>query len=95
MKLSSLRLANEYMKRITGELQSNECTREENLLLQGVRFAYRIHQVNNISLRIQILFSVPQCLKANTKETFQFAGGFDGETIRAFQDLKRVGLSTM
>ncbi|XP_030506539.2 INCREASED PETAL GROWTH ANISOTROPY 1-like protein 1 [Cannabis sativa] len=65
MKLSSLRLAKEYMKRITKELQCNECTREENLLLQGVRFAYRIHQ---------------------------FAGGFDGETIYAFQELKRVGL---
>ncbi|XP_062086171.1 INCREASED PETAL GROWTH ANISOTROPY 1-like protein 1 [Humulus lupulus] len=66
MKLSSLRLAREYMKRITKELQSNECTREENLLLQGVRFAHRIHQ---------------------------FAGGFDGETIQAFQELKRVGLA--
>ncbi|XP_024025486.1 protein CHUP1, chloroplastic [Morus notabilis] len=46
MKLSSLKLAKEYMKRITKELRSNnDCTREENNpLLQGVRFAYRIHQ---------------------------------------------------
>ncbi|PON57564.1 CHUP1-like protein [Parasponia andersonii] len=65
MKLSSLKLAKEYMKRITRELQSNESTREENLLLQGVRFAYRIHQ---------------------------FAGGFDGQTIHAFHELKRAAL---
>ncbi|PON85441.1 CHUP1-like protein [Trema orientale] len=48
MKLSSLKLAKEYMRRITRELQSNESTREENLLLQGVRFAYRIHQVDSM-----------------------------------------------
>ncbi|KAL5748121.1 hypothetical protein ACOSQ2_025418 [Xanthoceras sorbifolium] len=64
MKLSSLRLAKEYIRRITKELQSNECSREENRLLQGVRFAYRVHQ---------------------------FAGGFDAETIQAFEELKRVG----
>ncbi|GLU02555.1 hypothetical protein SLE2022_198010 [Rubroshorea leprosula] len=63
LKFSSLRLAKEYMKRITKELNSNECSQEENLLLQGVRFAYRIHQ---------------------------FAGGFDAEAIRAFEELKRV-----
>lgn len=45
MKLSSLRLAKEYMKRITKELQSDECSCEENLMLQGVRYAYRVHQV--------------------------------------------------
>ncbi|TXG74424.1 hypothetical protein EZV62_003003 [Acer yangbiense] len=64
MKLSSLRLAKEYMRRITKELQSSECSREENLLLQGVRFAYRVHQ---------------------------FAGGFDGESIQAFEELKKIG----
>ncbi|KAL5580696.1 hypothetical protein UlMin_013138 [Ulmus minor] len=63
MKLSSLKLAKEYMRRITKELQSNECALEENLLLQGVRFAYRVHQ---------------------------FAGGFDAETVRAFEELKKV-----
>ncbi|KAK2643513.1 hypothetical protein Ddye_025276 [Dipteronia dyeriana] len=64
MKLSSLRLAKEYMRRVTKELQSNESSREENLLLQGVRFAYRVHQ---------------------------FAGGFDGESIQAFEELKKIG----
>ncbi|EOY34533.1 F10K1.18 protein, putative isoform 3, partial [Theobroma cacao] len=60
LKFSSLRLAREYMKRTTKELQSNESSQVNSLLLQGVRFAYRVHQ---------------------------FAGGFDAETIRAFEDL--------
>lgn len=33
------------MKRITKELESNGGGKEGNLLLQGVRFAYTIHQV--------------------------------------------------
>ncbi|KAK7849840.1 protein chup1, partial [Quercus suber] len=41
MKLSSLKLAKEYMKRIAKELQSDECSNDDNLMLQGVRFAYR------------------------------------------------------
>ncbi|XP_031271881.1 protein CHUP1, chloroplastic isoform X2 [Pistacia vera] len=46
MKLSSLRLAKEYMKRISKELKSiNEYSQEQSLMLQGVRFAYKIHQV--------------------------------------------------
>ncbi|CAB4282244.1 unnamed protein product [Prunus armeniaca] len=44
MKLSSLRLAKEYMKRIIKEVHSSDCSREDNLLLQGVRFAFRVHQ---------------------------------------------------
>ncbi|XP_009353964.2 protein CHUP1, chloroplastic isoform X2 [Pyrus x bretschneideri] len=45
MKLSSQRLAKEYMKRIIRDVESSECPREESLLLQGVRFAFRVHQV--------------------------------------------------
>uniref|UniRef100_A0A0R0F541 Protein CHUP1, chloroplastic n=1 Tax=Glycine max TaxID=3847 RepID=A0A0R0F541_SOYBN len=63
MKLSSLRLAREFMKRVTKELESNEASQEDNLLVQGVRFAFRVHQV----------------------------GGFDSETIQAFQELKKIG----
>ncbi|GMI96953.1 IPGA1-LIKE1 [Hibiscus trionum] len=63
MKFSSLTLAREYMKRTSKEMQSNECSHESNVLLQGVRFAYRVHQ---------------------------FAGGFDAETIRAFEELKKI-----
>lgn len=33
------------MKRIAKELQSDECSNDDNLMLQGVRFAYRVHQV--------------------------------------------------
>lgn len=42
MKLSSLTLAKAFMRRVTKELQYKEY--EEDLLLQGVRFAFRIHQ---------------------------------------------------
>uniref|UniRef100_A0A9I9DLQ1 Protein CHUP1, chloroplastic n=1 Tax=Cucumis melo TaxID=3656 RepID=A0A9I9DLQ1_CUCME len=44
IKLSTLRLAKEYMIRITRELRSTETSQAENLFLQGVRFAYRVHQ---------------------------------------------------
>ncbi|GAB4859266.1 hypothetical protein Ancab_010728 [Ancistrocladus abbreviatus] len=44
MKLSSLRLAKEYMKRITKELQCSKFSNADDLILQGVRFAYRVHQ---------------------------------------------------
>lgn len=47
LKYSSLRLAQAFMKRITNELQSNGGGKEGNLMLQGVRFAYTIHQVHN------------------------------------------------
>ncbi|XP_008457349.2 protein CHUP1, chloroplastic isoform X1 [Cucumis melo] len=44
IKSSTLRLAKEYMIRITRELRSTETSQAENLFLQGVRFAYRVHQ---------------------------------------------------
>ncbi|KFK43025.1 hypothetical protein AALP_AA1G069100 [Arabis alpina] len=44
LKYSSLRLAQAYMKRITNELESNGGAKDGNLMLQGVRFAYTIHQ---------------------------------------------------
>ncbi|KAK7300917.1 hypothetical protein RJT34_11769 [Clitoria ternatea] len=44
MKLSSLRLAKEFMKRITKEIASNEPCQEDSLLVQGVKFAFRVHQ---------------------------------------------------
>ncbi|XP_010487134.1 PREDICTED: protein CHUP1, chloroplastic-like [Camelina sativa] len=67
IKYSSLRLAQEYMKRTTKELESNGSAKEGNLMLQGVRFAYTIHQ---------------------------FAGGFDGETLRVFNELKKFTTTT-
>ncbi|KAK9168085.1 hypothetical protein Syun_000225 [Stephania yunnanensis] len=64
LKLSSLRLAKEYMRRVATELQSH-CSKKEELMLQGVRFAFRVHQ---------------------------FAGGFDAEALRGFEELKAATL---
>ncbi|XP_042389733.1 protein CHUP1, chloroplastic-like [Zingiber officinale] len=62
IKLASVKLAMKYMKRVSTELQVIAGSlEEEELMLQGVRFAFRVHQ---------------------------FAGGFDAETMRAFQELK-------
>lgn len=44
LKFGSVSLAKKYMKRISRELQSSDAFQEEDLLLQGVRFAYRVHQ---------------------------------------------------
>lgn len=66
IKLASVQLARKYMKRVTSELDAasnapdNEPFREF-LLLQGVRFAFRVHQ---------------------------FAGGFDAESMNAFENLR-------
>ncbi|KAG8366558.1 hypothetical protein BUALT_Bualt17G0092300 [Buddleja alternifolia] len=65
IKLSSVQLARKYMKRVASELDAmNESEKEPNkefLLLQGVRFAFRVHQ---------------------------FAGGFDAESMKAFEELR-------
>jgi len=66
IKLASVQLARKYMKRVTSELDAalNDLDKEpikEFLLLQGVRFAFRVHQ---------------------------FAGGFDAESMNAFEDLR-------
>ncbi|KAJ8616455.1 hypothetical protein MRB53_035827 [Persea americana] len=61
IKLASVKLAMKYMKRITAELEAVGAPEEEELMLQCVRFAFRVHQ---------------------------FAGGFDVETMRAFQELR-------
>ncbi|KAL7091078.1 hypothetical protein ACP275_12G082900 [Erythranthe tilingii] len=65
IKLSSVQLARKYMKRVATELDAmDEPEKEPNkefLLLQGVRFAFRVHQ---------------------------FAGGFDAESMKAFEELR-------
>ncbi|KAL8140304.1 hypothetical protein V2J09_006325 [Rumex salicifolius] len=64
IKLASVKLAMKYIKRVSAELETvgggGGCE-EEELIVQGVRFAFRVHQ---------------------------FAGGFDAETMRAFQELR-------
>ncbi|KAK9085501.1 hypothetical protein Sjap_025912 [Stephania japonica] len=62
IKLASVKLAMKYMRRVSAELEAvGHGPEEEELMLQGVRFAFRVHQ---------------------------FAGGFDIETMRAFQELR-------
>ncbi|XP_028752730.1 protein CHUP1, chloroplastic-like [Neltuma alba] len=67
IKLVSVKLAKKYMKRVAMELQAKASTEKDPamdyMLLQGVRFAFRIHQ---------------------------FAGGFDAETMHAFEELRNL-----
>lgn len=65
IKLSSVQLARKYMKRVSSELDAMDGPEKEPnrefLILQGVRFAFRVHQ---------------------------FAGGFDAESMKAFEELR-------
>ncbi|XP_021749322.1 protein CHUP1, chloroplastic-like [Chenopodium quinoa] len=62
IKLASVKLAMNYMKRVSAELEVvGSGPEEEELIVQAVRFAFRVHQ---------------------------FAGGFDTETMRAFEELR-------
>ncbi|XP_044508715.1 protein CHUP1, chloroplastic-like [Mangifera indica] len=67
IKFGSVKLAKKYMKRVAMELQSKTGMEKDPamdyMLLQGVRFAFRIHQ---------------------------FAGGFDAETMHAFEELRNI-----
>ncbi|XP_068656663.1 protein CHUP1, chloroplastic-like [Aristolochia californica] len=67
IKFASVKLAKKYIKRVALELQSMGASDNdpalEYMLLQGVRFAFRIHQ---------------------------FAGGFDAETMHAFEELRNL-----
>ncbi|KAF4391031.1 protein CHUP1, chloroplastic [Cannabis sativa] len=67
IKFGSVKLAKMYMKRVAMELQSKAALDKDPamdyMLLQGVRFAFRIHQ---------------------------FAGGFDAETMHAFEELRNL-----
>lgn len=47
IKLASVKLAMKYMKRVSAELEMVAGgPEEEELILQGVKFAFRVHQVN-------------------------------------------------
>ncbi|KAH1091110.1 hypothetical protein J1N35_018367 [Gossypium stocksii] len=62
IKLASVKLAMKYMRRVSAELEAvGGGPEEEELIVRGVRFAFRVHQ---------------------------FAGGFDVDTMRAFQELR-------
>ncbi|KAF8726762.1 hypothetical protein HU200_019234 [Digitaria exilis] len=90
IKLQSVKLARKYLRRVSSELEAIQGgPDEEELMLQGVRFAFRVHQVTNPLYPTQyesqlikfVCCAQPYCYS-------QFAGGFDGDTMRAFQDLK-------
>ncbi|XP_043689785.1 protein CHUP1, chloroplastic-like [Telopea speciosissima] len=67
IKFGSVKLAKKYMRRVAVELQSKGASDKDPaldyMLLQGVRFAFRIHQ---------------------------FAGGFDADTMHAFEELRNL-----
>ncbi|KAJ0791407.1 putative protein CHUP1 [Helianthus annuus] len=69
IKLESVKLAKQYMRRVATELQTKGTMGKDSsmdyMLLQGVRFAFCIHQ---------------------------FAGGFDADTMQAFEELRNVAL---
>ncbi|RWW47343.1 hypothetical protein BHE74_00046686, partial [Ensete ventricosum] len=92
-KLASVKLAMKYMKRVSTELENNIAgsPEEEELMLQGVRFAFRVHQVRWYPSLFAFIKQIPP---SSFHQFFllpsigQFAGGFDVETMRAFQELK-------
>ena len=86
------------MKRITKEMESNGGGKEGNLLHQGVRFAYTIHQVpkkksHKVICLIKAMFISTQLFLDDTNSIFQFAGGFDEEALRIFNELKKMATS--
>lgn len=47
LKLASVKLAVKYMKRVSAELEMvGGGPEEEELIVQGVKFAFRVHQVH-------------------------------------------------
>ncbi|XP_057956662.1 protein CHUP1, chloroplastic [Malania oleifera] len=82
MKLSSMKLVKEHMKRITKELQSNECSQEEDLMLQGVRFAYRVHQFAG-GFDADTVDAFRELREAGNSRTGGCKQGHDNDTIQA------------
>lgn len=88
------------MKRVATELQSKAASEKDPamdyMLLQGVRFAFRIHQVCFVGFK-SLLSCLCVCyLIVYTYSLFfvvfftQFAGGFDAETMHAFEELRNL-----
>lgn len=103
IKLSSVQLARKYMKRVAVELDAlsgpEKEPNREFLVLQGVRFAFRVHQVQSWLQECHFLLSVliPSFTRKriNLCLCFQFAGGFDAESMKAFEELRsRVATQT-
>jgi hypothetical protein len=90
IKLQSVKLAMKYLRRVSSELEAIQGSPdEEELMLQGVRFAFRVHQVTTTLAHVQQYVQLIKCVYcAQPYCSLQFAGGFDGDTMRAFQELK-------
>lgn len=52
LKLGSMKLAKEYMNRVVTSVKFDAFSDDEELMEQGVRFAYRVHQVSSIRPQI-------------------------------------------
>jgi Wiskott-Aldrich syndrome protein len=89
IKFQSVKLARKYLERVSSELESIKVgPDEEELMLQGVRFAFRVHQVGVHTILCIIGHSKDQLNRIQTCCFVQFASGFDVDTMRAFQELK-------
>jgi len=73
IKLSSVQLARKYMKRVASELDALSGPEKEParefLILQGVRFAFRVHQVNSRALVSFAVNTYNKYLNCKDKET--------------------------
>lgn len=62
IKLASVKLAMKYMRRVSAELEAvGGGPEDEELIVRGVRFAFRVHQVNNILIN-SYKFNLPALL---------------------------------
>jgi hypothetical protein len=51
-----------YMKRVSGELETvGGGPEEEELIVQGVRFAFRVHQVKNFPTCLNLVKKLMPC----------------------------------
>jgi len=67
IKLQSVKLAMKYLKRVSSELELIEGgPEEEELMLQGVRFAFRVHQVTKPLSHALICSDHQICLLCST-----------------------------
>ncbi|KAK1321980.1 hypothetical protein QJS10_CPA03g01182 [Acorus calamus] len=55
LKSGSMKLAKQYMRRVTTELESSTLSEENDLILRGVWFAFRVHQFTNHQTTFQFV----------------------------------------
>nr|GMC90000.1 protein CHUP1, chloroplastic [Ipomoea batatas] len=71
IKLASVKLAMKYMKRVSAELEMvGGGPEEEELIVQGVRFAFRVHQIYSllISSKPRLDYCDPFCCNCKDRE---------------------------